>query len=404
MTDLTPRQLDRLRPDAPLHVRGDVALWRMVADDGRLVAMKTLRTPVLAVTLRATFLRQLRVALRLRHPHLVRVFAGRVAREGWKVACVAVTDYLPRGSLLDAVTPGDHRRWTLPLPPRDAVRLVREAAEGVAALHAAQITHGALKPTNILLASGPDGQLRAAVTDYLLQAGMVSTSALAARPTGIADPLLYCAPEQYRHGPTPASDQYALATLAFVLLTGEPPLAVDPAAWLQAPGALAPRRASALNPMLPGSVDAVLERGLRRSPRSRYRNVGEFAAQLSAALDVPEVARSVQVAVHDGQAGAPASRSLAAPQLHETIESPRPLAVVANEPGAGPLGMPDLPPNYRWTPEALASMPPPSPTEKTVQRRGHSRAGTVALGVALSLVALSLLLIAVVLLVGALHR
>ena len=89
----------------------------------------------------------------------------------------------------------------------------------------------------------------------------------------------YCSPEQ-RHGlPVDVrSDLFALATLAYEVLTGHLPGRVFVAA-------------TARNPELPRAADEVLRRGLARGPEGRYRTVEAFREALNAALGECQAAR-----------------------------------------------------------------------------------------------------------------
>ena len=98
----------------------------------------------------------------------------------------------------------------------------------------------------------------------------------------------YLAPEQARGEPaTPASDRYALAVVAFELLTGSAPFAREsPTAEATAHVREPIPPASSSNPDLPAEVDDVLERGAREgSRRGASRRAAELVAALREALD-----------------------------------------------------------------------------------------------------------------------
>jgi hypothetical protein len=148
--------------------------------------------------------RELEVAQRLRHPHLMPCFeAGIEGGAAWVVMPLA------SGSLEDLVTDPTqrHRAW----------RLLGQAARGVAALHEAGIVHRDLKPANILLV---DGEAR--VADFGMARG-ADTATLTATGTILGTPQ-YMAPEQARgERASPAADAYALGVLAYELVEGVPP-------------------------------------------------------------------------------------------------------------------------------------------------------------------------------------
>jgi serine/threonine-protein kinase len=130
------------------------------------------------------------------------------------------------------------------------------------------------------LAIGDFGIARLALEDQLTATGTVLGTAA------------YISPEQAVGEPaTPASDRYALAVVAFELLTGERPFQAENfAAQARAHVEDPPPSAVALNPDLPPAADRVLARGLAKDPHDRYATAGEFVDELDAALAAPETA------------------------------------------------------------------------------------------------------------------
>ncbi len=396
---LSPQQLDHLQLLRTISARPEMTLAEVLTSQGQHMIRKTMPTGWLAFRLRLIFTRRLKLLTQLQDPHLARLIAGQIDQHN---TCVTVTEFLPHGSLYDAIAPGERRLWTLPLPTREAVRLVAEVAEGLRTLHRLGEMHGGVKLTNILLAQNNDGPWRALLTDALLHLGLsgYASPSFARRPMGIADPLLYIAPEQYLAHPALASDQYALGMVAFVLLAGVSPLTSDPREWLSAPDPRPLASASALNPTLSPAIDAVLARALRRQPRQRYRSVIDFADALRQASAAPDVARSVHIML-PADVAAPARAPTRAPatRAHEAVEAPRPLALMSTEPDVVDTGsisrkLPELPPNYRWTSDALASVPAPAVPPKTTIHRAGSPRVNIAIGavmVSLGLVMLGIL-------------
>ena len=385
---LSTAELESLRTLRQLTVRPEGELRLMQAASGRRVMLKMMPTPWMAFRQRQIFVQRLRQIMRISHPHLVPIHGGRIRG----AQCLVVTDEWHRGSLLDAISPGDRRHWTLPMAPREAMRLVAEAAEGVAALHARQEMHGGIKLTNILLMPYADGQTHAAVTDSLLHLGLMgfTTPSFLRRPVGLGDPLLFIAPEQLAGHAVPASDQFALALVAFILLTGMPPFSGDPLLWLRDRASRPLPAASQLNPALPPTVDGVLEHALHRSPRSRFRSVQEFALALRQAVQIPEVARSMSLELAtEAIPGRPATPGpLREVQAHETLEPPQPLATLRQDSDPPTPGLPGLPPNYGWTAEVLASVPAHAAPSSVVTRRPLTTWVTYSLFAAVIVIAL----------------
>lgn len=164
------------------------------------------------------------------------------------------------------------------LSAAQALAAIAEVAEVLDAAADAGLVHRDVKPSNVLL-----GTDRAWLADF----GLARDHELDPTTTGaIAGTLAYLAPELVRGAtPSPASDRYALACVAFQALTGTPvfPRPTD-AAILYAHVDEAPPSASARRPELPPAVDAVLARGLAKAPADRPATAGAFAADLSAAV------------------------------------------------------------------------------------------------------------------------
>jgi serine/threonine-protein kinase len=231
------------------------------------------------------------VALKIMRPPLAadREFAGRLLREAPAVAAVGEPHILPALQVGEAdgtlfvcmpfVNGTDARsmvRREGALPPQRVAPIVWRVASALDAAHAAGHVHGDVKPTNVLVESRPGQPDLVYLSDFGQGRPAASAQAGAA--------LDCLAPEQAEGKQADArADQYALACVAFELLTGLPPLRHDePAAPLTSRPA--PPRASSLRPGLPPAVDGVLGRALAQVAAYRYRNCGDFANALHDAL------------------------------------------------------------------------------------------------------------------------
>lgn len=400
MTEITPTLLEHLRRQRLIAEYDDHAVWLMQRPDGQPLAQKTMQTPLLALRARTLFIQRLNVLLRIHHPHLLPVYAGRVRRTS---QCVVVMEYAPRGSLYDAVAAGELRIWTLPLTPAEAGRVVREIASGVQALHAQEVLHGGLKLTNVLLASSGDGVLHAKVSDTLLHQGItgVPTRQVGVAPGALTDPTLYLAPEQFMQRPTLASDQYALSVIAFLLLTGEAPFVQAPLTVLQAREAMTPRLASILNPVLPLAVDDVLARALQRAPKARFATIQAFADELGKSLAQRDLARSIHLPLGSIPITRAAVERRKVKQDHEAVLALPPLAVLRDgaTPAASGTKMPALPANYAWAADALVrsvtSAPQPLTSAAAKAPTSGHRISTSVLVTALALVAVLIIALSI---------
>src|SRR5881275_2985645 len=177
---------------------------------GRLVAVKVLASHFAADAAAAErFQREARAASRVSdHPHVVTIYD---IGEHEDTAFI-VMEYLPGGTLADRLKSGD------PIPRPTALRWLEEAASALDHAHRAGIVHRDVKPANLLL----DANGRLAVGDFGI-ARMAADSGVTA--TGVVlGTAAYLSPEQALGRPTTAaSDRYALAVVAYELLTGHRP-------------------------------------------------------------------------------------------------------------------------------------------------------------------------------------
>jgi len=157
--------------------------------------------------LRRRFLREARLAAKLAHPNVVRVFD--VGEDGGRP--FIAMEYVEGETLAELVA----RRGPLPAP--EAARLGVQACAGLAAAHAAGLVHRDVKPQNLLL--GTEGVLK--LGDFGIAVGHEGTRlTLVGTVLGTAG---YLAPEQARgEQVSAAADIYAVGAVLYELLTGEP--------------------------------------------------------------------------------------------------------------------------------------------------------------------------------------
>ena len=186
-----------------------------------------------------------------------------------------VMEYLPGGSLADRLNAEGAQ------PVGRALEWLGQAAAALDAAHRGGIVHRDVKPANLLL--DDDGRVK--VADFgVASAADLGSFTEAGTVVGTAG---YLAPEQARgERAIPASDLYALAVVAYELLTGTRPFeressTAEAMAHVSAP--IPP--ASAANPELPPEVDDVLARGLAKDPQHRFTSGSELVAALRDALD-----------------------------------------------------------------------------------------------------------------------
>jgi serine/threonine protein kinase len=163
-----------------------------------------------------------------------------------------------------------------PLPLAAIERIVRQAALALQHAHDRQIIHQDVKPSNFLVHGDAEhpSRLHLQLADFGVARFMMMTSesqVIRGTPT-------YMAPEQWDGHPVPATDQYALAVMAYEMLTGSPPFVGKgyQQLWHQHCH-LPPSPLSMINPTLPQELDAILLRALEKNPERRFSSVSAFA-------------------------------------------------------------------------------------------------------------------------------
>ena len=266
------------------------------ADLARIVAIKVLADRYANdEAIRARFTREALAAARLSNaPSTVTIFdVGEHDDHPY-----IVMEYLPGGSLADRLVRDGAQ------PIGRSLDWLGQAAAALDAAHASGIVHRDVKPANLLL----DSDDRVKVADFGV-ASAVGLGSLTEAGT-VVGTAGYLAPEQARgEKATPASDRYALAVVAFELLTGTRPFeressTAEALAHVSAP--IPP--ASRLNPELPPQVDDALARGLAKEPEHRYDSCSRPRPRTSRR---PRRGRRRD----DGRGAATASRSVGAPPL-----------------------------------------------------------------------------------------
>jgi eukaryotic-like serine/threonine-protein kinase len=218
--------------------------------------------------IRQRFTREARAAARLSaEPGAVTIFdVGE-----WSGRPYIVMEHLPGGSLEDRLRRSSAHSYRL-----DVLHWLEQTAAAIDAAHRQGIVHRDIKPANLLL----DGAGNVHVADFgIASAAGLDSLTLTGTVLGTAG---YLSPEQARGEQAgPASDCYALAVVAYELLSGERPFANE------SPTAEAIAHANAPVPpipRLPQAVDAVFQRALAKDPAARYRSATEFVAALRRAV------------------------------------------------------------------------------------------------------------------------
>jgi eukaryotic-like serine/threonine-protein kinase len=216
--------------------------------------------------LRRRFLREARLAARLAHPNVVRVFD---VGEDHGRPFIAM-EYVEGQTLADLLA----RRGRL--PAAEAASLGMQTCAGLAAAHAAGLVHRDVKPQNLLL--GTDGVLK--LGDFGVAAGHEGTRlTLAGTVLGTAG---YLAPEQARgEQVTAAADIYAVGAVLYELLTGEPSRTAGSLAELGKEDGFHPPDLAARVPDAPAELVAAVTACLAVRPEDRPPSAAALARMLA---------------------------------------------------------------------------------------------------------------------------
>ncbi len=195
-------------------------------------------------------------------PHVVPVYDAGELDDGRPYLVMAFAD---QGTLADRLETGG-------LPRDQALEVIRQVGLGLTALHEQNVLHRDIKPANVLFRTverpverrrDPAAEVRAMVGDL----GLGKAVDMSSRLTMIAGTPTFVAPEQAQGERLDArADQYSLAALTYLLLTGRPPQATGP--WPPPPRAAAPDPMSTPEWPIPADVEASYAAGSRRTART----------------------------------------------------------------------------------------------------------------------------------------
>src|SRR3989454_1835242 len=251
-----------------------VYLARDVKHD-RPVALKVLH-PELASTLGPErFQREIKLAARLQHPHILTVLdSGEAAGQLWYTM-----PFVEGESLRERLT----RERQLLL--EDALRITREVADALGYAHGQGIIHRDIKPENILLSRG-----HALVADFGLARALQSAAGERLTETGIAvGTPAYMSPEQAtaERQVDARSDLYSLGCVLYEMLAGEPPYTGPSALAVIAKRFSEPiPHIRTVRENVPEAIEQAVSKALAKTPVDRYNSAAEFTEALRLASAV----------------------------------------------------------------------------------------------------------------------
>jgi serine/threonine-protein kinase len=261
--------------------RGGMATVYLAQDlrHERPVALKVLRPDLSSSLGGERFLREIKVAARLQHPHILTVLdSGQTGSRGADAGRLWFTMPFVEGETLRERLGREGR-----LPIETALRIAREVAQALQYAHARGVVHRDIKPENLLLTS--DGNTL--VADFGIARELEAPGGrerLTETGLSIGTPS-YMSPEQSAgdRQVDARSDVYSLGCVLYEMLAGEPPYtgpsaqAVIVKRFTEPVPSVRERR-----PEVTAAIGRVVERALAREPDERFPTVEAFAAALRA--------------------------------------------------------------------------------------------------------------------------
>ena len=240
----------------------------------RKVALKILRAELAATMGPERFIREIEVAARLQHPHILPLHDSGDAH-GFLYYVMPFVD-------------GHNLRHRLTrhgeLPVHDAVKVLSEVADALAYAHSQGVVHRDIKPENVLLSGR-----HALVTDFgVAKAVSEATGRQTLTTAGVAlGTPTYMAPEQATADPQcdHRVDIYALGCMGYELIAGRPPFSgMSAQEVLAAHVTQQPQPIATFRPGTPPALSTVIMKCLAKRPADRWQTADELLAQLEQQL------------------------------------------------------------------------------------------------------------------------
>ena len=236
----------------------------------RSVAIKVLHAELAAALGPERFLREIEIAARLQHPHILPLYDSGAAAG----ILYYVMPYVEGESLRDRLAREKQ------LPQDDVLRIATEVAGALAYAHSHGVVHRDIKPENIMLSGGT-----AVVADFGIARAVSAAGGGHLTQTGtIIGTPAYMSPEQASGSDEidGRSDQYSLACVVYEMLVGAPPFTGSNAQAIMARHSLdVVSPPSIVRNTIPDAVEAAILRGLSKVPADRYPTTALFAEALN---------------------------------------------------------------------------------------------------------------------------
>ena len=362
LSHLSAALADRYRIERELGAGGMATVY--LAQDlkhDRKVAIKVLREELSASLGKERFLREIKVAAALQHPHILPLYDSGEA-DGLLFYVMPYVDGL---SLRDKLVKEGE------LPIGDAVRILRDIADALTEAHRHGVVHRDLKPENVMLRGR-----HALVMDFgVAKALSEATGRQSLTTAGIAlGTPTYMAPEQAVADPQVdhRADIYAFGVVAYELLAGRPPFTGANPQQILAAHVTAAAEPVTTHRAMPPALAALVMRCLEKRPADRWQSAEELIPQLEALLTpsggiTPTATRPISGRAAPPRAGSPwRSRSACWCSCSASLPGGRRTAGRPRDPASGPRRWP--PGAWAFCRSRRAAGTPPMPTWATAWR------------------------------------
>ena len=235
---------------------------------GRDVAVKVVRREIMSTVVRERFAREIEIAARLNHPHILTLHDSGDAHGVLFYVMPLISGESLRTRL--------NREGRLTVD--EALRITRQIASALDHAHAENIVHRDLKPENILLHRGD-----ALVADFGIALALGADRRLTTAGFSIGTPE-YMSPEQAagEFDLDGRSDVYSLGCIVFEMLTGKTPFSGGSLQAILSKRFLEPAPlVSRLRPEVPLSVAHGVRKAMENAPEARFASAGEFVKAMT---------------------------------------------------------------------------------------------------------------------------
>jgi serine/threonine-protein kinase len=236
----------------------------------RQVALKVMRPELSAILGGERFLREIRIAAKLNHPHILALYDSGEA-DGF---LYYVMPHVEGESLRSKLT----REKQLPLD--EAITITQQVAAALDYAHQEGVIHRDIKPENILIQRG-----EALVADFGIALAVSTAAGTRLTDTGLSlGTPEYMSPEQAtgEREITARSDVYSLGSVVYEMLVGEPPHTGNTVqAIIAKVVSVEPQPISRVRRTVPSNVDAAVQCALAKVPADRFGSGAEFTDALT---------------------------------------------------------------------------------------------------------------------------